>query len=170
MWLNGTATITNTSGGLLKTAANIALLPGDSLKDKLNGTVIFTYNDNAAVIQTYTWAIAQTRVFTLQNSLLTSTITGDSTLNNATGVSTVGTTRFGAFFYTQIATPVVQTISSSFILSNPLSGEKTIHGIPEPLTIDYGVDSHGNPTQVTPYGYKLSWIANGGQATLVEGY
>lgn len=171
LWLNGTAAITNLSGGLLKAPANIALTPGDSLQDKVSGTVVFTYNDNTTVIQTWTWDITQTRMFNLQNNLLTSTIYGDSSVQSANKISTSGTTRLGYAFYTQVTGPVVQNISSAYILSNPTAGEKVIHGIPEPVTIDYGVDIHGNPAQgISPFGYKLSWIANGGQATLVERY
>jgi hypothetical protein len=171
LWLNGTATITNLRGGLLKTASNVALATGDSLQDKVNANIVFTYNDNTNVIQTWTWNINQLRMFNVQNALLTSTIRGDTVMSNTNGISTWGTTRFGYAFYTQVITPVVQTISPLYLLSNPLSGQKAIHGIPEPLTIYYGVDNLGNQVLTgAPYGYKMMWIHNGGQATCVVSY
>jgi len=171
LWMNGTATVTNLSGGLLKNPANLTLATGDSLQDKLNATIVFTYNDNVAVVQTWTWYMNQLRTFNFQNASLISTIRGDSTVNNITGIATSGTTRFGFGFNTQIISPVVQTISSLYLLSEPTSGEKGIRGIPEPLTVLYGVDTHGNPVQTgAPYGYKISWAANGGQATTIVAY
>ncbi len=156
--MNGNLTITNNSGGLLKAPANIVFPAGDSLQDKIDGSIVFTYNDNTAVIQTWTWNINQTRSFNMQNSALTSTIRGDSSVNGINSISTTGTTRSGSVFNTQITIPVVQTISSLYLLSDPVSGEKAIRGIPEPLTIDYGVDNHGNPVQSgSPYGYKITW-------------
>ena len=171
LWMNGSLTITNNSGGLLKKPSNITLPGADSLQDRLNGSIVFTYNDNTNVIQTWTWHISQSRVFNFQNSLLTSTVTGDSMVGTYGNISTSGNTRFGFGFYTQVTKPVVQTISSSYLLSNPLSGEKVIHGIPEPMTIDYGVDSYGNIlTSGVPYGYKISWISNSGQGVTIVSY
>jgi hypothetical protein len=171
LWMNGTLTITNNTGGLLTQASNTALLPGDSLQDKVNGSIVFTYNDNTNLIVTWTWNLNQIRMFNIRNTVLTSTIRGDTTISNLAGVSTSGNTRFGYSFYTQVTVPAVQTISSLYLLSNPLSGEKIIRGIPEPMTIDYGVDGHGNPvTSGNPYGYKLSWISNGGLGVVIESY
>jgi hypothetical protein len=170
VWINGSATITNTSGGLLKRPANVNLTGSDSLQDKVDANIIFTYNDNTSLIQTWTWLMTQTRVFNVQNSLLTSTIRGDSTAGVLAGVSTSGTTRLGNGFNTQITIPVVQTMSPGLILSNPISGEKVIHGIPEPVTLDYGVSNNGTPTPSSPYGYKMTWIHNGGQAVTIVPY
>jgi len=170
LWMNGTATITNTSGGLLKKPSNITLQPGDSLRDRLSGNIVFTYNDNTTLVQTWTWNINQARTFNLQNSVLTCTIRGDSTVSGSNGISTTGTTRFNNIFYTQLTAPIVQNISASYILSNPLSGEKVIHGISEQLTIDYGVNSSGSFVQSSPYGYKITWVHSGGQAVSVVSY
>ncbi len=171
LWMNGTATITNLSGGLLKKPASISLHSTDSLQDRVKGNITFTYNDNVTLIQTWTWNMYQLRTFNMPTTTLTSTIIGDTTVNTSTGVSTSGTTRFGYVFYTQILSPVVQSISSSYLLSNPLSGEKAIHGIQEPMQVDYGVDANGNAVlSGTPYGYKISWIGNGGQAVTVVKY
>ena len=170
IWINGSATVTNITGGQLYLPANISFPAGDSLQDKVSGNISFTYNDNSAVIVTYPWNISHTRTFTMQNSVLTSTIRGDSLMSGSTVISTSGQTRFGSGFYTQITKPVVQSISPAYILSNPLSGEKVINGIPEPITIDYGVNSSGNAVQSNPYGYKMTWMHGGGQGVCVVSY
>ena len=170
LWINGTATVTNSTGGLLTTQSKIIFPTGDSLQDKVDANISFTYNDNTGLIVTYAWNIYQTRMFNIQNSMLTSTIRGDTSVSGSTGISTSGNTRLGNVFYTQITKPIVQTISSSYTLSNPLSGQKVIHGIPESITTDYGVNSSGNIVQSNPYGYKMTWIHNGGQAMCVVSY
>lgn len=170
VWMNGTVTITNVSGGLLKAASNINLSAGNSLHDKVNGPITFTYNDNTTLIVTWTWNLNQQRTFTMQNSLLTSSITGDTTISNVGQVSTSGLTRFNDNFYTAVITPVVQTISPAFVLSNPISGEKVIHGIPEPLDVVYGVNNTGAITTGVPYGYKITWALNGSQEQSVISY
>ena len=170
IWINGTATVTNITGGQLYLPANITFPPGDSLQDKVSGNISFTYNDNSGVIVTYPWNFDHIRTFNMQNSVLTSTIRGDTAISGLNNISTSGTTRLSYPFYTQITKPVVQSISSAYILSNPLSGEKVINGIPEPITIDYGVNSSGNVVQNNPYGYKMTWTHGGGQAVCVVSY
>jgi hypothetical protein len=170
LWINGTATVTNISGGQLTTPSKMILPAGDSLQDRVSSNFSFTYNDNTGVIVTYGWNIAQTRSFSFQNSVLTSVIRGDSSVNGINGISTTGTTRFGNVFYTPVTAAIVQSISSSYILSEPLSGTKVINGIPEPITINYGVNSSGVAVQSNPYGYKMTWTHNGGQATSVVSY
>ena len=170
VWMNGTATVRNVSGGQLTFPPKMTLSAGDSLQDRVSGNITFTYNDNVAVIQTWTWNLTQTRMFNMQNGSLTSTIRGDSSVSGVAGVSTTGTTRFGNVFNTQLTKAVVQGISSSYILSQPLSGEKVINGIPEPITIDYGVNSSGIAVQSNPYGYKITWMHSGGQAVSVVSY
>lgn len=170
VWMNGNATITNVSGGLLKAPAYISMPPG-GLQDKADGHITFTYNDNTANIVTWTWDLTQARTFTMQNSVLTSSITGDTVVSGISSISTSGTNRFSDIFYTGIITPVVQGISSSYLLSQPLTGEKAIHGIKEPLQVIYGVDVHGNPVNSgAPYGYNITWVSNGGQAQTVIAY
>ena len=170
LWLNGSGTITNRSGGVLKNIANLTLPIGDSLIDKLSAQLAFTYNDNTNILQTYTWNFNRIRVFKLNDTTITSTITGDSTLNNFSNISTAGTTRSSQSFFTGITSPVIQNIYNSFILTNPIRGEKVIHGITEPIDMIFGVDKTGNPQPINPFGYKISWINNGGQAQSVVSY
>src|SRR6185436_8290223 len=42
LWINGTCTVTNVSGGLLKKAPGITLQQGDSLVDKVSAQLIFS--------------------------------------------------------------------------------------------------------------------------------
>ena len=164
IWLNGTATISNLSGGLLKNIANPLLVPGDSLVDKIRSKIDFTYNDNTTLIQTWVWYFNQHRVLKLEDTTVTATIKGDTIINNTSNVTTRGTTRSGLNFYTNTTTPLVYNMSGSDFLYNPLTGIKMIRGITEPITVTYGVNESGNyVSNINPYGYKFNWINSGGQ-------
>jgi hypothetical protein len=170
LWMNGTGTITNVTGGILRNATNLFLPHGDSLIDRINLHIDFTYNDNTNIITTYAWNINQHRSFVLNDSTIISSISGDTTMNGFSNISTAGTTRSGSNFYTGITAPLVQKINSLYLLTNPLSGEENIHGITQPIDVVYGVDLSGNYTTTNPYGYKITWINNGGQAQVVVSY
>lgn len=165
IWLDGNCSVTNISGGLLKNIANPLLVPGDSLVDKVRAELFFTRNDNITVIKKWTWHFNQLRVFNLNGTTVTATIKGDTAINNNNNVVTWGTTRFDQNFYTSITTPILQNISGSTFLYDPLKGRKVILGITEPITITYGVDQQGSPaTTGNPYGYIITWTNSGGQA------
>jgi hypothetical protein len=141
LWQSGTCSITNISGGLLKKAKDLALLPGDSLIDKLSGQITFTYNDNIAVIQTWDWHFNQLRSFSLSDTTVIASISNTTI-------------------------PIIQSISGLFILSNPISGSKAINGIKEPILIIYGVNEQGSiVTEGDPYGYKIVWNNSAGERT-----
>ncbi len=156
--LDGTCTITNISGGLLKT-----LLPGDSLVDKVNAKLAFTNNDNNTVLQQWIWNFSRHQVFKLNGTTIKAKLTGDTTINNITNVSTWGITRSNQPFCTSIITPVFQNISGSSSLYVPLSGIKNIREIKEPIEVTYGVDQNGNFVGgQNPYGYKFKWVDESG--------
>ena len=155
--LNGTSVIENISGGLLK---NIKSAPGDSLIDKVSAQLAFTYNDNTSSIQSWTWNFNQRRVFSLQDTIVTASIQGDTAINNINNVSTWGMTRSGQNFYTGTTTPVLQNLSGVSVLTNPLKGRKIIFGIKEPITVTYGVDQQGTSVSTgNPYGYIITWLS-----------
>jgi hypothetical protein len=151
--LNDTCTITNLKGGLLKT-----LSVTDSIVDKVNAKLAFTNNDNSTVLVQWLWHFNKHRVFKLNDTTITASITGDTTINNVSHVATWGTTRSDQPFCTSIASPIVQNISGSSFLYIPLRGMETIRMINEPITITYGVDQSGYPVGLgKPYGYKFKW-------------
>jgi hypothetical protein len=160
LWMNGECVVTNVSGGLLKKANDLTLLPGDSLTDKLSAKITFTYNDNVAVIQTWTWNLNQHRIFNLNDTTINVAIQGDTLAD----ITTIGINRFDENFNTGITTPIVQIISGSFLLTEPLSGVKVINGIKEPILIIYGVSEQGNiVSNGIPFGYKIIWTNSGGE-------
>jgi hypothetical protein len=165
--LNDTCTVTNLHGGLLTT-----LSPIDSVVDKLNAKLSFTNNDNLTVLTQWTWYFSKHRVFRLNDTTISATITGDTTVNNVNNVATWGTTRSDQPFCASIATPLVQHVSGSSFLYVPLRGVENIQMINEPITITYGVDPSGYPVSTgKPYGYKFKWInANGIASGIVTNY
>jgi hypothetical protein len=156
--LNDTCTITNLKGGLLKT-----LSPQDSVVDKVNAKLFFTNNDNATVLVQWIWNFSKHRVFKLNDTTISATITGDTIINNVSNVATWGTTRSDQPFCSSISSPVVQNVSGSSFLYLPIRGVENIRMINEPITLTYGVDQSGLPVSIgKPYGYKFKWInANG---------
>lgn len=162
--INGACKITNVTGGLLKKATDLKLQPGDSLVDKLSANLTFTYNDNIALIKTWTWNLNQQRSFVLNDTIISASVTGDTIVNSLENVSTMGINRFEENFYTDVTTPVLQNISGLFLLSDPLSGSKAINGIPKPILIIYGVTEQGSiENNDNPYGYKIVWTNSSGE-------
>lgn len=166
-FISGSATLTNIYGGSLQSLKS----PGDSLVEHIEATFSFTYNDNTSQIQSFTWQINQVRVFTKSDTAVYTTTRGDTTINGYSHISTWGTTRLGSAFYTTISTYLIQNISNPYLSYNPLSGSKTIEGIPEPILCLYGVNSQGSiQANGTPYGFYISWINNTIHATSVVPY
>jgi hypothetical protein len=162
----GNASITNVSGGLLQN-----LTPGDSIVIHVRATISFTFNDNAAIIQLFTWNIDRIRTFTISSGSIYASNRGDTTINGLNNIGTWGTDRFGNSFYSIISTSIVQNISTASLSYNPLSGTENIQGLQEPITSIYGVNTQGSAvTSGTPYGFYISWINNGGLASDVLPY
>lgn len=162
IWLNGTCTITNTSGGTLGNISDSTLVPGNILTDKVRAQLTFTHDDHVAKIQTWPWNFNRTRTFSLKDTNVVVSIKGDTTLNGISNVVSWGTARSESPFYTEATTPVEYCISGSGFLIKPLNGAKVIHGIPSPITITYGVDNLGNPvTTGNPFGFRLNWLLAG---------
>ncbi len=160
LWLNGTCTVTNVTGGLLKNIANPLLVPGDSLVDRVKAHVTFTHNDNVSVIKTNTWDFNRLRIFNTVDTTIMLSVKGDTSVHNIANTASWGMTTSGQDFTTGITTPTVQKILKSGFVYNPLKGVKVIHDIAEPMTVTYGVDQQGNPvSNGAPYGYKITWFS-----------
>jgi hypothetical protein len=149
--INGTRTITNVSGGLLKNLATLGTIT-HSIVDA-NMSVTF---DNG---QQRTWQTHYTRVFTYNNGIVIST----------TG-SISGVNRYGDAFTTTILQPLVISQSCDF---NVISGEVQHSGAKVTATVTFGLDASGNPISGCPLllFYKVVWAGpNGTSLTYIGVY
>ena len=164
--LNGTVMLTNISGGYFQNISQ-----GDSLVVNVKGSLMYTFNDQAATVTYFPFNVNLRRTISMKNSTLYATTEGDTAMNGFTNVSDWGTNRYQKNYYTSITTPVVQNITDYTLSYNPLSGIKDIQNIAEPILCTYGVNSAGNAiTSGTPYGVYVSWTNNGGAAESVVPY
>jgi len=159
--LNGTKTITNVSGGLLKDLSSLHTIThtitGNLKVDFENGT-------------NRTWNVSKNRVFTYDNGVVITT-TGtysDGTDNN---IAEWGTNRFNESFKTLISAPIVIRQDCDFRL---VSGQNTVITAKGTGVITYGLDSNGDPTGCPgtgSYYFKLVWTgANGKIYTIIWPY
>ena len=149
--INGTRTITNVSGGLLK---DLATTSGVTHKiDDTNMSITFDNNKQR------TWETHFTRVFTYDNGIVIST----------TGAVS-GTNRFGNAFSTTIVEPLVIKQSCDF---NLVSGQVQHTGEKIASTVTFGLDASGNPVTSCPIllYYKVVWNGpNGTSLTYIGVY
>ncbi len=149
--INGTRTITNVSGGLLK---NLATL--NSIVHKIDDTNMSVTFDNDKQRK---WETHFTRTFTYSNGIVIST----------TGIVS-GTNRFGNAFTTTILQPLVVSQSCDFNLT---SGEVQHTGPNVTATVTFGLDASGNPISNCPVllYYKVVWTGvNGTSVTYIGVY
>ncbi|MDB5272867.1 MAG: hypothetical protein JWO58_1234 [Chitinophagaceae bacterium] len=153
--INGSKTITNTTGGLVAT-----MLVGDSLVRTVASSNMSLTFDDGTVRQ---WNVSRTRSITRQSSTgYTVTTIGTATQGSHTNVAAWGTTRLNSPFYSIINTPIVWNTAKC--LYAPVSGTRTIAGIDRQLTITYGVDDTGTAvtSNTCPYGVRLDWTTVSG--------
>ena len=149
--INGTKTITNTSGGLL---GDLATTP--SIVHDITAQLSITFASGL----TRDWQISKQRVFTYDNGIV-ETVTGthsDGTNNN---IAVWGTNRFGVTFTNMITSPRVFAQSCDFNLT---SGQDSIVRSDKITSvITYGLDASGNVAAACPvagggfYYAKLVW-------------
>ncbi len=156
--INGTKTITNVSGGLLKNLASLGTITHE-IKSAGAGVTV-TFDDNTQ----RKWNFARRRVFTYDagvNGGIVITITG---IGDPVGSGNAewGTNRFNRTFTTSITQPLVIKQSCDFRL---VSGQIT-HVVPiATTTVTYGLDVTGIPVTICPSGsfyYKIEWARTGG--------
>ena len=140
--INGTRTITNVSGGLLKNLATIG-----SIEHKIDDTNMSITFDNGAQ---RTWETHFTRDFTYDGGIVIST----------TG-SVTGKNRFNDDFSSTIVQPLVVKQSCDFRI---VSGEVTHSGPKVNTTITFGLDINGNPVNACPliFYFKVVWTGPNG--------
>ena len=150
--INGTKTITNTSGGLL-----VDLATSSSIVHNVTAQLSITFASGL----TRDWQVSKQRVFTYDNGIV-ETVTGthsDGTNNN---IAMWGTNRFGVTFTNMITSPRVFAQSCDFNLT---SGQDSIVRSDKITSvITYGLDASGNVATACPitsgggyYYAKLVW-------------
>jgi hypothetical protein len=156
---NGTKTITNVTGGLLKDLANLA-----SVTHTISASLTVTYNNG----KTAEWNASKQRVFTY-NSGVEITTTGTHSDGTNTNVAEWGTNRFGVSYESLITVPKVIDQSCDFRLTS--GANEILNSKGATATITYGLDMTGAPTTcpgtgsyyaelvyVTPAGKTFTYI------------
>jgi hypothetical protein len=159
--LNGTKTITNVSGGLLKDLATL-----QTITHTITGSLRIDFESGLS----RTWNVSKQRVFTYDNGIVITT-TGtysDGTNNN---IAEWGTNRFNESFKSLINVPKVIRQDCDLRL---VSGENTIVMDRGTAVITYGLDANGETTGCPgtgSYYFKLVWTAaNGKTYTIIRPY
>ncbi|MEJ0101015.1 MAG: hypothetical protein WDO19_00020 [Bacteroidota bacterium] len=132
--INGTKTITNVSGGLLKDLAS----RGEIVHDINSDGVTVTFDNNT----TRNWKLAIERTFTYNNGVVAAE-TGTHTEGITTGIAVWGINRFGNAFSWTIAAPLVVRQDCDFRL---VSGAAIHTGAFGVATSTFGLDATGAAT------------------------
>jgi hypothetical protein len=160
--INGTKTITNVNGGLIR---NLATSSPITHRIASTGMTI-TFDDGSQ----RTWQIAKQRVFTYSNGIVITT-TGTGTVDGATNVSEWGTNRYGNPFVTSITQALVVRQDCNFRLT---TGVVTHTRLAATAVVTFGLDASGNATSCPgtgPYYFKLVWTGiNGIVRTVILPY
>jgi hypothetical protein len=159
--LNGTKTLTNTSGGLLKDLSTL-----QTITHNIHGSLVVGFGNGTS----RTWNVSKQRVFTYDDGIVITT-TGtysDGTDNN---IAEWGTNRFNESFKSLISAPKVIRQDCDFRL---VSGQNTVIIGKGVSVITYGLDANGDPTGCPgtgTYYLKLVWTgANGKTYTIILPY
>jgi hypothetical protein len=150
--INGTKTITNTSGGLLKDLATT-----DSIVHDNSASLSITFK--SGLIRD--WHVSRHRVFTYNNGIV-ETVTGTHSDGTSNNIAIWGTTRFGVSFTNMITSPKVFAQSCDFNLTS--GQDSIIRSDKITSVITYGLDASGNAATACPitsqggnYYAKLVW-------------
>jgi hypothetical protein len=159
--LNGTKTIKNVSGGLLKDLATL-----QTITHTITGSLKIDFESGLS----RTWNVSKQRVFTYDNGIMITT-TGtysDGTDNN---IAEWGTNRFSESFKSLISAPKVIRQDCDFRM---VSGQNTVITNKGTAVITYGLDANGDATSCPgtgTYYFKLVWTGvNGKTYTLIHPY
>ncbi len=159
--LNGTKTITNVSGGLLKDLATL-----QTITHTITGSLVIDFKNGAQK----TWNVSKQRVFTYDNGIVITT-TGTYSDGTNSNIAEWGTDRFGNPFTSEITQPKVIRQDCDFRL---VSGQNTVLIDKGTAVITYGLDANGDPTGCPgtgTYYFKLVFTgANGKVYTIIWPY
>jgi len=160
--LNGTKTISNVSGGLLKDLASL-----QSITHSISGSLKIDFANGTS----RTWNVSKLRVFTYDNGIVITT-TGTHTDGTDNNIAEWGTNRFDESFKSLISVPKVIRQDCDFRL---VSGQNTVVTDKGTSVITYGLDANGDPAGCPgadgSYYFKLVWTgANGKSFTIIWPY
>jgi hypothetical protein len=131
---NGSKTITNVTGGLLKNLSSLL-----TITHTIAANLTIAYPNG----RTADWNVSKQRVFTY-NSGIEITTTGTETQDTLSNIAEWGTNRFGVSYTSQISAPKVIDQSCDYRLT---SGQNIIKNSKGAMaTITYGLDATGAPT------------------------
>jgi hypothetical protein len=152
--LNGTKTITNVSGGLLKDLAGL-----QTITHTISGSLKIDFDNNTS----RTWNVSKQRVFTYDNGIVITT-TGTYSDGKNNNIAEWGMNRFGEPFTSLISEPKVIRQDCDFRL---VSGQNTVIFSKGTSVITYGLDSTGAPTGCPgisgTYYFKLVFTGTNGK-------
>lgn len=154
--INGTKTITNVSGNLLKDLFNPTSGVTSIVHTVSSSNMSATFDNGTNRL----WQIAKKRTFSAPNNQLVVSIEG----NSAGGVAVWGINRLGQDFSTRIINPLVIRQDCNWRL---VSGKIEHTKLTRPITVTFGLDASGNPTGCpTTGGYylKAEWTSLSGNA------
>ena len=150
--INGTKTITNTSGGLIQNLATLGTIVND-----VTANLSITFS--SGLIRT--WQVSRHKVFTYNNGIV-ETVTGTHSDGTNNDIAVWGINRFGVTFTDMITTPKVYSQSCDFELTSGQNSITRSDNISSVIT--YGLDSNGDPVTSCPvtstggyYYAKLVW-------------
>ena len=155
--INGTHTLKNTYGGLLRDL----LIGRPNITHDLNSdNMSITFDDGTQ----RNWKVARRRVYSIANGG-TIAVSGTHTEGSESNVAEWGTDRFGHAFTTSITQPLVVTGNCQFRL---ISGQITHNRMGATASVTFGLDKNGNAISCPAgnYYYKLTWAGPSG-ATLI---
>jgi|SRR6185437_3261007 len=165
--INGTKTITNTSGGLILSLATLGSITTD-----VSANLSITFASGL----TRSWQVARHKVYTYNNGIV-ETVTGTHSDGANNNIAIWGTNRFGVDFTDMITSPKVYSQSCNFELT---SGQNTITRSDNiSSVITYGLDANGDVATSCPlssdggyYYAKLVWTNgnNGKSYTYIYPY
>lgn len=162
VFINGTQTHTNVSGGLLINLPTLNSITHSTTSDGLS----LTFNNGTQRV----WQVAKQRVFTYNNGVVI-TATGTHTEGNTTNIAEWGTNRFGNAFTTVVTSPLILRQDCNFRLTSGVVKHSTNAFA---ATATFGLDVNGNPASCPGTGnyyYKLVWtVPNGNSRSVILSY
>ena len=160
--INGTKTVTNVTGGRLRTLAT----RGSAIVHELTSSnMSITFDDGSS----RTWQVAKRRTFTYSDGIVIS-VTGIAPTSIGAGVAEWGTNRNGNAFTTTFNSPLVVRQSCGFRL---VSGQVTHNVLSASLSVTFGLNAEGNPVNscVLLLFYKVVWTgASGVSVSFIRPY